>query len=603
MRLSSILTIKIQLFIKLFNPSLAKSLTLNVLPASAKNTTFLTSSCRKHRQNRRNFNNIYNFASYNAHYARERTPIWRATPYARTQKRTKTMRKNRNENTRPKRGKPNEEKAIMLEKLAKQTAIYGVSTIVVRLLSYLLTPIYTRVFGQAAYGIVTDVYALIPFALVLLSMGMESSYFRFSAKAEAEGGSKEDIAKRKRHLFATTWGATLVASSIFFVLIALFREDVARLMGEAYVGHEEYILMVATIIFFDVAAMIPFSRLREQGRALRFVALKACNVVINVGLAVIFLAVGLFDTEFGVGWVFVTNLVASVATLLLILPTTERTVPRIDGRQLRLILAYSLPLLIGGIAGTANEFIDRQMIKYIIPDDAMSQLGIYGAICKIAVVMTLFTQMYRLAAEPFFLSNFTKEEFVESNAAALKYYMMASMLIFLGIALFRDVFALIVGRDFREGIFILPVILGGNVLAGVWLNLSFWYKREEKTRFAVYVTFVGLIFTVVMNLLLLPRWGYYGAAWARFIAEAAMVAVSYYLNRRYFPTPYDVRRIAEYVVLGIALFVLSEALLPYVGVVMRYGVNIVIFATFVAYAVWREKIDVKALLRTALRRR
>ena len=491
----------------------------------------------------------------------------------------------------------------MLEKLAKQTAIYGVSTIVVRLLSYLLTPIYTRVFGQAAYGIVTDVYALIPFALVLLSMGMESSYFRFSAKAEAEGGTQEEIRKKKRHLFATTWGATLVASTIFFALIALFRSDVARLMGEAYVGHEEYILMVAAIIFFDVATMIPFSRLREQGRALKFVLLKACNVVINVGLAVLFVAIGLFDSEFGVGWVFVTNLVASVATLLLILPTTERTVPRIDGRQLRLILAYSLPLLIGGIAGTANEFIDRQMIKYIIPDDAMSQLGIYGAICKIAVVMTLFTQMYRLAAEPFFLSNFTKEEFVESNAAALKYYMMASMMIFLGIALFRDVFALIVGRDFREGIFILPGILGGNILAGVWLNLSFWYKREEKTRFAVYVTFVGLAFTVAMNLLLLPRWGYYGAAWARFIAEAAMVGVSYYLNRRYFPTPYDVHRIVEYVVLGIALFGLSEALLPYVGEVVRYGVNILIFASFVAYAVWREKIDVKAMLRTALRRR
>jgi O-antigen/teichoic acid export membrane protein len=332
--------------------------------------------------------------------------------------------------------------------------------------------------------------------------------------------------------------------------------------------------------------------------------LKACNVVINVTLAVVFQATGLFESEFGVGWVFVTNLVASVATFLLILPTTERTIPRIDGRQLRLILAYSLPLLVGGIAGTANEFIDRQMIKYLLPEDiSMAQLGIYGAITKIAVVMTLFTQMYRLAAEPFFLSNFTKEEFVESNAAALKYYMMASMMIFLGIALFRDVFALIVGRDFREGIFILPVILGANVLAGVWLNLSFWYKREEKTRFAIYVTFVGLAVTIVANVVMLPRWGYYGAAWARFVAEAAMVAVSYYLNRRYFPTPYDVRRIVEYVVLGVALFFASEALLPYVGQLMGYVANVVIFSLFVAYAVWREKIDLRAMLRSVLRRK
>ena len=492
----------------------------------------------------------------------------------------------------------------MLEKLAKQTAIYGISTIVVRMLSYLLTIIYTRVFGQAAYGIVTDVYALIPFALVLLSMGMESSYFRFSAKAEAEGGSEAEIKERKRHLFATTWGATLVASALFFLVVVLCCKDITRLMGEAYYGHEEYILMVGAIIFFDVATMIPFSRLREQGRALKFVALKACNVVINVGLNLVLWSAGLFEGEFGVGWVFVTNLVASVATFVMILPTTERTLPRIDRRQLRQILAYSMPLLIGGIAGTANEFIDRQMIKYIIPDDAMAQLGVYGAICKIAVVMTLFTQMYRIAAEPFFLSNFTKEQFVESNAAALKYFVMVSMMIFLGIALFRDVFALIVGRDFREGIFILPVILGGNILAGVWLNLSFWYKREEKTRFAIYVTFVGLAFTVVMNILLLPRFGYYGAAWARFIAEAAMVGVSYYLNRRYFPTPYNVKRMVEYVVLALVLYFASEWLLSQLGKgIAMWGVNIALFALYAAYAVWREKIDVGAMAKSFLRRK
>ena len=492
----------------------------------------------------------------------------------------------------------------MLEKLAKQTAIYGISTIVVRLLSYLLTPIYTRVFGQEAYGVVTDVYALIPFALVLLSMGMESSYFRFAANAEAEGGSIEQVAQRKRRLFATTWGANIVASILFFVVVVLLREPIARAMGEVYAANTEYVVLVAAIILFDVSTMIPFSRLREQGRALRFVMLKACTVIINVSLAIAFQFTGLFDTAFGVGWVFVTNLVASVVTLLLILPSTERVMPRIDGAQLRKIFAYSLPLLVGGIAGTAGEFIDRQLIKYLLPQDvSMAQLGIYGAITKIAVVMTLFTQMYRLAAEPFFLSNFSKSEFKESNAAAMKYYVMASMMIFLGIALFRDLFALIVGRDFREGIFILPVILGANVLAGVWLNLSFWYKREEKTRFAIYVTFVGLAVTVVANVALLPRWGYYGAAWARFAAEAAMVAVSYYLNRRYFPTPYDVRRIVEYGVLGLALFFVSEALLPYVDGVAEYGMNVVIFLLFVAYAVWREKIDLTALMRSAVRRK
>ncbi len=490
----------------------------------------------------------------------------------------------------------------MLEKLAKQTAVYGLSTIVVRFLSSLLAFYYTYVFGRETYGIVTDIYALVPFALVLLSMGMESSYFRFSAAAEAAGG---DVRAAKRRLFATTWGATLVAATLFFVIVAVFRHGLARLMGPVYTVHPEYVVLTAAVIMFDVAAMIPFSRLREQGRAMTFVMLKAANVAVNVVLVVSFGAAGLFASDFGVGWVLAANLAASAATLLLVLRTTEGTVPHIDRRLLARIFAYSLPLLVGGIAGTANEFIDRQMIKYILPESiAMGQLGVYGAITKIAVVMTLFTQMYRLAAEPFFLANFRKDEFVASNAAALKYFVMASMAIFLGIALFRDAFALIVGRDFREGIFILPVVLGANVLSGVWLNLSFWYKREEKTRFAVYVTFVGLAFTVVFNLLLLPRWGYYGAAWARFIAEAAMVAVSYRLNRRYYPTPYDVRRIFEYVALGLALFFASEAMVRWCDPAawLRYAADAALFALFVLYAVRRERIDVRALAASALHR-
>ena len=486
----------------------------------------------------------------------------------------------------------------MLEKLAKQTAIYGISTIVVRFLSYLLTPLYTYTFTQAEYGVVTDIYALIPFALVLLSMGMESSYFRFAAKAEAECEAKGDgdiqqlIRAGKRRVFATTWGATIVAAAIFFVVVMGLRGGVAKVMGPAYELHPEYITLVACIILLDVATMIPFSRLREQGRALTFVGLKALNVLTNVGLAILFALLGLFDSEFGVGWVFVANLVASVITLAAILPTTERTRPTIDRALLKRIFAYSLPLLIGGVAGTAGEFIDRQMIKYILPEDvAMAELGVYGAITKIAVVMTLFTQMYRFAAEPFFLSNFRKEEFVESNAAALKYFVMASMAIFLGIALLRDLFALIVGRDFREGIDMLPIILGSNVLAGVWLNLSFWYKREERTRYAVYVTFVGLAVAVVMCLLLVPRMGNYGAAWARFAAEAAMVGVSYYLNRRYFPTPYDLGRIAQYVALALGLYFVSEMTVGQSdNIVLRYGVNIGLLAVYGSYAIWREGV-------------
>ena len=489
----------------------------------------------------------------------------------------------------------------MLEKLAKQTAVYGISTIVVRFLSYLLTPYYTRIFGQETYGIVTDIYALIPLALTLLTMGMESSYFRFSAKAEEAGG---DVRAAKRRLFATPWGVTSLAAVVFFVLVASFRNGVAGLMGEAYAAHPEYVVWVGLIILFDVWACIPFSRLREQGRALLFVGIKALNVVMNVALAVAFGVAGLFATEFGVGWVFVANLIASVVTWLVILATVDRTVPKINWALLAAVFAYSLPLLVGGLAGTANEFIDRQLIKYLVPEGAMAQVGIYGAITKIAVVMMLFYQMYRLAAEPFFLSNFKKSDFVQMNAAALKYYVMASMLIFLGIALFRDVFALIVGRDFREGIFILPVVLGANVLTGVWLNLSFWYKREEKTSLAIVVTGAGLVSMLVFGFWCIPVWGYYGAAWARLASESTMVAVSWWLNRRFYPTPYDWRRIGEYVAAALAVFAVCEAVTACGGnKLIAYAFNIVLFAAYALYLVRRERIDVAALVKAALKRK
>ena len=489
----------------------------------------------------------------------------------------------------------------MLEKLAKQTAVYGISTIVVRFLSYLLTPYYTRIFGQETYGIVTDIYALIPLALTLLTMGMESSYFRFSAKAEEAGG---DVRAAKRRLFATTWGVTSLAAVVFFVLVASFRNGVAGLMGEAYAAHPEYVVWVGLIILFDVWACIPFSRLREQGRALLFVGIKALNVVMNVALAVAFGVAGLFATEFGVGWVFVANLIASVVTWLVILATVDRTVPKINWALLAAVFAYSLPLLVGGLAGTANEFIDRQLIKYLVSEGAMAQVGIYGAITKIAVVMMLFYQMYRLAAEPFFLSNFKKSDFVQMNAAALKYYVMASMLIFLGIALFRDVFALIVGRDFREGIFILPVVLGANVLTGVWLNLSFWYKREEKTSLAIVVTGAGLVSMLVFGFWCIPVWGYYGAAWARLASESTMVAVSWWLNRRFYPTPYDWRRIGEYVAAALAVFAVCEAVTACGGnKLIAYAFNIVLFAAYALYLVRRERIDVAALVKAALKRK
>ncbi len=462
-----------------------------------------------------------------------------------------------------------------IKSLASQTAIYGISSIAARLLNYLLVPYLTRLLAPDEYGVITDMYALIPLALVVLTMGLESGYFKFAGQEGAD----------KRRIFRSLWGLTVTAAAVFFALVMVFRGGIAELMDYASTPH--YVTLVAAIIALDVATALPFARLRQEGRASMFVAVRVASVVINVALTV-----GFYSIMHGNGpvWVFVANLIASALALLILLPGVRNMLPHIDRRTLRPILLYSLPLLVGGIAGTANEFIDRQMIKYLMPEgEAMGALGVYGAVVKIGVVLLLFTQMYRMAAEPFFLSGFKKDDFVRTNAEAMKWFIIASVAIFLGITLFTDLFALLVGRDFREGIYILPVVLVSNILSGVVLNLSFWYKQYGLTRFAIIVTGTGLAFTVVFNILLVPRLGYFGAALARLICETAMVALSYRLNRRHCPTPYPLRRIAEYTLLGAALYAIgfATAQLPSVA---KYTCNTVLLIIFAVYAIKRERV-------------
>ncbi len=493
----------------------------------------------------------------------------------------------------------------MLGKLLKQSATYGVSTILGRLLSYLLTPYYTRLFVPSEYGVITDIYALIPFALVLLTLGMESGYFRFAARAESEGADDADVEQRKGRLYSSTWGVTILVSLLFAGVIIFFDGGVSRMMGEAYVLQPSLVSLVAGIVFFDVAAAIPFARLRERGEASKYVLIKLLNIVLQVGLAILFGVVGLFATSFGVGWVLVANLVASVITLLVVVALSRPYVlPRIDWSLLWMVAVYSFPLLLSGVAATATDFLDRQLIKYIAPVGAMAQLGLYGAVTKVAVVMTLFTQMYRLAAEPFFLANFKKEEFLESNAAAMKYYIIATMTIFLVITLAVDLFMYIVGSDFREGAAILPVILMSNLLMGVWLNLSFWYKREERTNYALHITLWGLLVSVVLNIVLIPRWGYEGAAWARLMSQVAMVAISYVLMRRHFLIPYDMRRIGEYVGLcallcGVGLWIEMQ----WSSLLMALVVSLISVLIYLMYVVQREGVDISAVVQRLKSRR
>lgn len=486
-----------------------------------------------------------------------------------------------------------------MRKLAGQTATYGISSVLARVLSFMLTPYLTRIMTQGQYGAYTDMYALIPFALVLLTMGMESGYFRFAGKAQTP--------EEKRGVFATTWGAVSLVSIIFFAVVLLFMPQLASVTG--YADRQSYIWIVGAIIMLDAMSALPYARLREQGRAGRYVVIRTVSVVINVALCFFFYglwpklsAPALFPDPADPGYAFLANLISSFLTLAILVPHTEGIAPRVDRRLLKKIFLYSLPLLISGIAGTANEYIDRQLIKYLIPgDEGISALGVYGAAAKIASLMVLFTQMYKYAAEPFFLADFKKDDFKESNAQAMKYYLIVSILIFLVLALFPDLIGMLLGRDFREGMSLLPIMLVSNIMTGIILNLSFWYKQLGATKYSVVITSVGLVFTVVFNILLIPVLGILGAALARLICECAMVAVSYSLNRKHFPIKYDLRRIGGYALLGGAIYAAAMALSG-LTLWLKYLVYLAFIAIFVVYSVRREKIDVAGLFVSILKR-
>ena len=493
-----------------------------------------------------------------------------------------------------------------MRKLAGQTAVYGVSTVLVKLLNYILVPYLTRVMGQEAYGVVTHIYGIIPLALVILTMGLESGYFRFAGKADSHD--------QKQHVFATAWGIVSLASALFLALVLLFLNPVSRAIG--YDTHPSFVWMTAAIIALDAFTAVPFARLREQQQAGRYVFLRLVSVVVNLLFCFFFygwlprladssgIFASLYSADAGPGYVFAANLIASFVTMLLIIPMCGRIYPKITPSLARQILLYSLPLLLSGIAGTANEFIDRQMVLCFIPgspEEALQQLGIYGAVLRLGVVMTLFTSMYRLAAEPFFLAEFKGDDFRKTNAEAMKYFVIVSIFIFLVIALFSDLFALILGRDFRQGVHILPLILLANMFSGIVLNLSFWYKQSGATRFAIYITGLGLIFTVILNIILVPAWGYTGAAVARLVCEIAMVVFSYALNRKYCPVPYDLRRIGTYFLFGAALYFagISCHQLP---LWPRYLICFALVVIFALCSLKKEHIDVSGMVRHLLAR-
>jgi O-antigen/teichoic acid export membrane protein len=485
-----------------------------------------------------------------------------------------------------------------LKQLFGQTAIYGLGTIVPRLLNYLLVPLYTRIFADDQYGIITELYAYVAFLLVLLTYGMETSFFRYAEKE-----------KDPKRVFSTSLFSLLSTSVIFIVVILIFLDPISAMIK--YSENQDYILLFAIIVTIDAFAAIPFAWLRQQNRALRFSVIKIINVVVNIGLNLYFLVLCpsvaannpdslllfAYDETIGVGYVFIANLVASVVTLLLLSPQIFSIRPAFDMALLRKMLSYAFPLLIVGLAGMTNEVSDKIIFKYLatVPEGiangeeyVMGQLGIYGANYKLAVMMTLFIQMFRYAAEPFFFAQAKEENSKEVYAQVMKYFVIFGIAIFLVVTLFIDVFKYFIGPGYWEGLFIVPVVLLANLFLGIFYNLSVWYKLNDITRYGAFIALAGATITIVMNVALVPAFGYAGAAWAHFTCYLSMAVMSYFLGRRFFRIDYPLGRIGLYFVLGLAFFFIFR-LADLEHGTLRYLLGIGLMGLFIGVAFILER--------------
>lgn len=436
-------------------------------------------------------------------------------------------------------------------------------TILGRLLNYLLVPLQTYVFATDQYGIIGELYAWMSLLLVILTYGFETAFFRFSQ----EEGLKD-------RTYSTSLISLLTTSTLFMGVALLFSNQIASVMN--YAEHPEYIRWVIIIVSIDAFISISFAKLRLQMRAVKFAVVKFANIGTNILLNLLFLALlpylyakeiaseivnVIYDPSMGVGYVFIANVVASLVTLLLLIPEIFKVKWCFDFELWKKMMRYALPLLVLGLAGIVNETMDRVLIKYLSPKDiAQSQVGIYSACYKISIMMTIFIQAFKYAAEPFFFSKAKDRDAKETYANVMTVFVLICTIMFVGIMLYIDIIKYFVGPEYHVGLKVVPVLLMANLFLGIFYNLSIWYKLTDQTRFGAYITLIGAAITLLFNFLLIPIMGYYGSAWTTFLCYFTMVLLSYFIGQKYYPINYQVKKIVYYILFAVIIYLISDIL-------------------------------------------
>ena len=462
-----------------------------------------------------------------------------------------------------------------LTTIFKDTAIYGLSSIVGRFLNYLLVPLYTATLSAASggYGVITNIYAYVALAMVLLTFGMETTYFRFTNKTHTDS--------------ETVYGTTLITvgtiSLMFAVLVVLLLDPISQLMG--YGDHPDYVAVMAITVAIDAFLCIPFAHLRQQRKSIKFAALKLLNIVITILLNLIYFY---FMEGKDVGYVFYINMASTVLLALCLITEYGTFRWKLDMKLLRTMLSYSWPILILGIAGILNQTADKMLFPYIYEgSDMREQLGIYGACSKIAMIMAMITQAFRFAYEPIVFAGVKDKDQHEMYAKAMKFFIIFTLLAFLMVVGYMDILKYIIGSDYWPGLRVVPIVMAAEIMMGIYFNLSFWYKVIDKTIWGAIFSGIGCAVLIIVNVLFVPKYGYMACAWGGFAGYGVAMVASYFVGQKYYPIDYPIKDIALYVVLAWVCFRLMELSADW-SMIGQLAFNTLLIIIFVAVILKRD---------------
>lgn len=463
-----------------------------------------------------------------------------------------------------------------LKSLAKDTAIYGVSSIVGRFLNYLLVPIYTISMpaSTGGYGVITNMYAITALLLVLLTCGMETGFFRFANK-----GDDDPI-----RVYSTTLLTVGSISLSFLAVCLLFLKPIAGVMG--YEEHPWYLGMMLIVIAMDAIQAIPFAYLRYKNRPIKFAALKMLFIFASIALNIVYFV---FMKGTDVGAAFLINLICTSLVMVCLISELRGFRYTLDRDLVKRMFRYSFPILILGIAGILNQVVDKIIFPFVYPDEAEAavQLGIYGATSKIAMIMAMFTQAFRFAYEPFVFGKSREKDNRQMYAQAMKFFIIFTVLAFLAVMFYLDILRYVIGRDYWEGLRVVPIVMIAEMFMGIYFNLSFWYKLTDETKWGAYFSLIACLIVVLMNIFLIPIYGYMACAWAGFTGYAVAMLLSYFVGQKKYPIGYDLRGIGCYVALAAVLYILGEQV-PISNLVLRLAFRTVLLLLFIAYIIKKD---------------